>query len=309
MSGVKSTPAADTPSVNQGIAVLVVAVVGWGLTWPINKVVLESLSPFWMAAFRSAIAALTLLVISLPRGRLIVPPRSDLPVLLSITLLHMVGFSLLAAIGLQLVPVGRSVVLAYTTPLWVTPGAAILLGERLSARQIVGVALGLLGLGVLFNPLAFDWSDRNSVVGHAALLVAAFLWAASILHIRGHSWQSTPFQLVPWEMFLAHVILLVLALISGPGFAVDWNPTLIALLLATSMLGTAIPHWAVATAGRSLPAVTVSLGLLGAPIIGIVAATTVLGEAPDPAVWVAVILVVGGVALGATTGRSRRASV
>lgn len=309
MSGMKNTAATDTPSVNQGIALLIVAVLGWGLTWPINKVILESVSPFWMVAFRSAIATAMLLLISLAGGRLIVPPRSDVPVLVSITLLHMVGFSILAAVGLHLVPVGRSVVLAYTTPLWVTPGAATFLGERLSAHRVVGVALGLLGLGVLLNPFAFNWSDRDSVVGHAALLAAALLWAASILHIRGHTWHSTPFQLLPWEMFLATVILFMIALISGPRFVVEWNWTLMVLLFATSLLGTAIPQWAIAMAGRSLSAVTVSLGLLGAPILGIVVAMIALGEAADPSVWVAVVCVVGGVALGATKGGSRRASV
>lgn len=209
ISNTNSTTTTDAPSINQGIAFLIVAMFGWGLTWPINKVILESMSPFWMAAIRSAIAALVLLAISLPGGRLVVPLRSDVPVLLSIALLHMVGFSILAAIGLHLVPVGRSVVLAYTTPLWVMPGAALFLGERLAPRRVIGVALGLLGLGVLFNPFAFDWNNRISVLGHAALLVAALCWAASILHIRGHKWRSTPFQLVPWEALLATAILLV----------------------------------------------------------------------------------------------------
>ena len=304
----KSAETPDVPSVKQGIAFLIVAILGWGLTWPINKVILESMSPFWMAAIRSLIAAVAVLVITLPGGRLVVPPRSDVPVLLSIALLHMVGFSILAAIGLQLVPVGRSVVLAYTTPLWVMPGAAMLLGERLSVQRGAGVALGLLGLGVLFNPFAFDWSDRDSGLGHAALLVAALLWAAAILHIRGHKWQSTPFQLVPWEMFLATAILLVIALFSGSQFVIDWNPKLIVLLFVTSILGSSIPYWAIAMAGRNLSAVTVSLGLLGTPIVGIVAAAIALGEAPGLSVWLALVLVTSGVALGAASGRSRQAN-
>ena len=267
------------------------------------------MSPFWMAAIRSAIAALALLVISLPGGRLVVPSRSDVPVLLSITLLHMVGFSILAAIGLQLVPVGRSVVLAYTTPLWVMPGAALFLGERLTPRRVISVALGLLGLGVLFNPFAFDWNNRTSVLGHAALLVAALSWAASILHIRGHKWHSTPFQLVPWEAFLAAAILLAIALVSGPWLAIDWNAKLIVLLIATSILSSSLPYWAIAMAGRSLSAITVSQGLLGTPIIGIVAATIALGETPDLSVWIALVLVIGGVAIGTANGRSRRASI
>jgi len=295
-------PAASSrPTRNQGIAFLLIAVFGWGLTWPVNKLLLEAMSPYWLAAFRSAVAAATLLAISLPGGRLVVPPRADMPVLLSITLLHMVGFSVLAAIGLQLVPVGRSVVLAYTTPLWVMPGAALFLGERLTPRRMLGVALGLLGLAVLFNPFAFDWSDRTSLLGHAALLVAALFWAASILHVRGHAWRSTPSQLVPWETFLATAILFAIAFASGPWPAIEWSGRLIGLLLATSVLGTVLPYWAVASAGRRLSAGAVSLGLLGAPIIGIVVATLALGEAPDTTVWIAIACVIGGVTVGTTT--------
>ena len=235
------------------------------------------------------------------------PSRSDMPVLLSITLLHMVGFALLASIGLQLVPVGRSVVLAYTTPLWVMPAAALFLGERLTLRRTIGVALGLFGLVVLFNPFAFDWSERTSVIGHATLLLAAFCWAASIVHIRGHRWHSTPFQLVPWEALLATVILFLIAPLAEPWVAIDWDAKLIVLLLATSIFGVSIPYWAIAMAGRRLSAITVSQGLLGAPIIGVAVATMALGEVPDLSVWIALVLVTGGVALGTATRRPRRA--
>src|SRR5262245_61127742 len=181
---------------------LITVVLAWGVTWPVNKVLLESLPPLWVMALRSAIATVALFAIAVARGRLALPPREDLPVLLSITVLHIVGFGLLAAWGLQLVPTGRSVVLAYTTPLWVIPGAGLFLHERLSARRLGGVAVGLLGLAVLFNPLTFDWTDRGAILGNGAILLAAFLWAGSILHIRGHDWRSTPFDLVPWEMLL-----------------------------------------------------------------------------------------------------------
>lgn len=289
---------AAAPSVAQGVVFLALAVLGWGLTWPINKVLLESMSPFWLSAFRAAIATVVLFCIAVASGRLIVPPRSDVPMVVSIALLHMVGFSVLAAVGLQLVPVGRSVVLAYTTPLWVMPAAAIFLGERLTARRMAGVALGLLGLMVLFNPFAFDWHDRDSITGHAALLVAALLWAANMVHVRGHNWQATPFQLVPWEMLLATAVLFAIALVSGASAAIDWNAKLVVLLLASSITGQALPQWAVVMAGRGLSAGSVSLGLLASPIIGITVAAIALGEALDPYVWVAIVCVIGGVVLG-----------
>ena len=289
----------DHASRREGLAALLTVVVCWGLTWPVNKVLLEDLSPAWMMALRSAIATVGLFAIALARGRLVVPPRADLPVVLSITLLHMVGFGVLAAWGLRLVPTGRSVVLAYTTPLWVVPGAWLFLGERLTARRIIGVSVGLIGLVTLFNPTAFDWTSRNAILGNGAILIAALLWAASILHIRGHRWRATPLDLVPWEMLLATAIVTPLAYALDGAPAPTWSGRLVALLLYAGIPGTAVAYWATALASRNLPAVTTALGLLATPVLSVVVATLWLGEPPTVALVVAIVLILGGVAIGA----------
>src|SRR5262249_10730258 len=110
----------DPASSRTGVLLLATVVLAWSFTWPVNKVLLQSLTPFSLMAVRAALAPVALFALALATGRLQRPPRADLPVLLSISLLHMVGFAVLGAWGLQLVPTGRSVVLAYTTPLWVT---------------------------------------------------------------------------------------------------------------------------------------------------------------------------------------------
>jgi drug/metabolite transporter (DMT)-like permease len=288
-----------------GVFYLLTVVLAWGLVWPVNKVLLQSFSPLWTMAIRSAIATVALFAIAAALGRLARPPRADWPVLLSITLLHMVGFGVLGAWGLHLVPTGRTVVLAYTTPLWVAPGAALFLGERMTTRRLVGVAVGLLGLGALFNPLAFDWADRHAVLGNAAVLLAALLWAASILHIRGHRWQSTPFDLVPWEMLLATLIVTPLALASDGPPAPLWTTRLVVLLLYAGIPGTAVAYWATAMASRALPAVATSLGLLLTPVLSVVVATLWLGEPITLSLVAAIVLILGGVALGTTGDHAR----
>src|SRR5438093_5613957 len=135
---------------------LLIVVAAWGLTWPVNKQLLQSLSPLWMVALRAAVATVALFVIAIARRRLVLPTRGDMPVVLSITLLHMVGFVVLANVGLELVSTGRAVVLAYTTPLWVTPAARIFLKERLTPRRVIGVLTGSAGPPVSFNPRAFE---------------------------------------------------------------------------------------------------------------------------------------------------------
>jgi len=291
----------------QGLLALLIVIVAWGLTWPVNKVVLATLSPLWAVTLRSAIATVALFALTAWRGRITLPPRQDLPVLLSITLLHMVGFNLLASWGLGLVPTGRTVVLAYTTPLWITPGAALFLREPLTARRAVGVLIGLAGLLTLFNPLALDWSDRGVVLGHLAILGGALLWALSILHIRAHRWASTPFALIPWETLLTTALLVPIAFSTTPPAPADWAPSFVVLLLYLGIVGTAIAYWATATASRHLPAVTTSLGLLATPVVSVITATVWLGEPLTLSLVIAIVLVLGGVAIG-STGPDRTAS-
>ena len=285
---------------------LATVVVAWGLTWPVNKVVLATVSPLWTVALRSAIAAVAMFALAVVLRRLIVPPRGDVPVLLSITLLHMVGFTVLTSFGLAVVPAGRSIVLASTTPLWVTPGAALFLGERLTGRKIAGVVIGLLGLATLFNPFAFDWTSRAAVLGNAAILGGAFLWAGAILHTRAHRWRTTPFALLPWELLLASALLVPasFAFEGAPGWT--WTPALVGLLVYGGIPGSALPYWAIVTATQRLSAVTISLGLLATPVVSVVVATLWLREPLSPSLVIAIVLILGGIAIGALETRAPR---
>jgi drug/metabolite transporter (DMT)-like permease len=282
-----------------GVLLLLTVVLAWGLTWPVNKLVLLTVPPLWAVALRVAIATVALFALGLARGRLALPPRADLPVVFSITLLHMVGFTVLTSFGLQAIPAGRSVVLAYTTPLWVTPGARLFLGEPLTGRRVLGTLVGLAGLALLFNPLAFDWSSPRAVLGNGLILAGALLWAGSILHTRGHRWQTTPFALIPWQTLLSTALLVALSLTFEGVPALTWTPELLALLLYGGLAGTAVPYWALTMATRRLPATTISLGLLATPVVSIAIATLWLREALSLSLLASVALILGGIAIGA----------
>jgi drug/metabolite transporter (DMT)-like permease len=275
-----------------------VVVMTWGLNWPVTKTMVHSVSPLWTTAIRSAIATVALFVLLLARGQLIAPRRGDVPVILSITLLHMVAFSALVAFGLKLVPVGRSIVLGYTTPLWVAPAAWLLLGEAMTRTRLAGIGLGVAGLAVMFNPLAFDWSDTSALIGNGLILLAALCWAANILYVRTHRWISTPFQLVFWQALLATFILSVLALSIDGVPDIRWSPALAGAFLYGGLCGTALAYWAMAMVNRSLPAVTTSLGLLATPVVGVASSALGLGEPVGASLIVAMAMILGGIAIG-----------
>jgi drug/metabolite transporter (DMT)-like permease len=284
-------------------AVLLAAVVlAWGTNWPVTKMIVHDVTPLWATALRCMIAAVTLAPLLWVQGEFIIPRRGDLPVVFCTSILHLVAFSALVAAGLQFVPAGRAIVLGYTTPLWVAIGAAMFLSEAITRRRAIGIGFGLAGLAVIFNPQTLNWGDRNALFGSGLILIAAFCWAANIVYVRAHKWISSPFQLVFWQVLLATAVLSIIAwLTEGPPHIV-WTAQLCILLLYSGIVCTAFANWAMTMVNRSLPAVTTSLCLLATPLLGIVSATAMLHEPLEPSLFLAMTLIIGGIALGTVTG-------
>ena len=272
-------------------------VVLWGANWPIMKIGLGYIPPFWFAMARLLLGAFTLFALLAVLGRLRLPPKADLPVVFSVGLLQMAGFLALVNLALLTVGAGRSAVLAYTTPLWVAPAAILFLGERMTPLKAVGLLLGLTGLAILFNPLAFPWDDRAQLLGNGALLVAALLWSGAILHIRQHRWRASPLELAPWQMLLAALLMGAVAAATEDLAWLEWSWQLGAVLAYNGPLASAFCFWAAIMVSRDLPAITTSLGFLAVPLCGVLASTVWLGEPLTVSLLGGLAAILGGLAL------------
>jgi len=290
-------------STRKATALFAVVVLAWGINWSVTKQLVEAIPPLWTAAIRSWVALIGLFVILRLSGNLIIPKPGDIPVVLSVALLHMTLFSVLVAAGLRFLPASKGIVLGYTTPLWVALASPIAGKERLSGPNVAGVILGVLGLGVILNPASLDWGDLNVMIGAGMVILAAMCWAANIVYLRLHRWIASPLQLLVWQVLVATVVLSSMALITEGWPHVRWSGDLALLLLYSGLIGTALAYWAMSMVNRSLPALTTSLGLTATPIVGIVAAAVILGEPVNITLAVAAALIVGGIALTTLAAR------
>lgn len=287
-----------TFSPRYALCLFCLVITAWGINWSVTKVVVGSVPPLWTTAIRTAIASSALLVLLLARKQLIVPSRHDLRVVFAVSLLHMTAFSTLVATGLQFAPVGRSIVLGYTTPLWVAPAAWLLLGERMRLSQILGILLGLAGLALMFNPATMKWDNSEALIGEGLILAASLCWAISIIVIRAHKWIASPFQLVFWQILLASLILTMAALTVDGLPQITWTPELAAAFLYSGLCGMAFGYWAMTMVNRALPAITTSLGTLATPVVGITVSAMVMGEVVDAALIAAMMMIMMGIAIG-----------
>jgi len=280
-------------------ALLGFVVLAWGLNWVVMKIVLQDVTPLWAVAMRTIVAVIVLAPALLLSGQLIIPPRSDIPVILVISLFHMVAFAALMTAGLKYVPAGQAIVLGYTTPLWVAPAAWLFLKEPIARRQIAGIVLGICGLLLMFDPSAFDWRDTTALLGNGLILLAAVCWSVSIVYTRAHRWTATPFQLVLWQTLLAGIVLSVLALAfePAPRFALSTGAFL--ALAYNGAIGTALGFWAMTVVNKNMPAISASLGVLATPVVGIALSALILGEALDPKLMLSAGMILAGIAAGA----------
>jgi drug/metabolite transporter (DMT)-like permease len=276
---------------------LAAAVVLFGLAFPILKIGLSASTPVWLAAARASLSAITAFVLLIALGRLSWPRRADWPIVLSVGAFQLTLYFALANLGLQDVPAGRSGVLSYTALLWLVP-LSLLVGEPVGWRALLGVALGTAGIVVLIEPTRFDWSDRAIIEGHVLLLLAGFAWAVAILHARRHRWQGSPLDALPWQMSVASVLLWALAFILEPAGYLDFNKSdLWISLFYIGVLAGPTGTWAAVSVARALPPMTGSLGMLGTPLLGIVASAVLLGEPITTSLVLGTALVIAGIAI------------
>ena len=226
-------------------AVVLLALVSlvWGVHWVVVKIGLDYMPPLTYAALRVGSGLVTVVALLAWQRRLRLPPRADVPIVLSLGLGQIAVGVLIMNIALQVVPAGRSSVLVYTMPLWVGVLLAIFFHVRPRRNEILGLVLGIGGLLLLLNPAVLDWSVPGELAGTLALLVNAVIWAAVTIHIRRHRWTSTPLDLLPWQLLAAFVPILAMALVLESGAAVDWQLVTVLVLLYSGPLATVFANW------------------------------------------------------------------
>jgi drug/metabolite transporter (DMT)-like permease len=275
-----------------------------GLNWPIMATGIQSISPIWMGVFRVAGATAVVIAVVVARGRLALPPRQDLPIIVSLAVFRLAAVFLLVFTALQLIPPGRSSVVVWTTSLWTVPIAAVFLGEQMTGRRWVGLVLGIAGVFVLFEPWGFDWSEPDVAVGHGLLILAAITNAATAVHIRGHRWTITPLEAIPWQLAGAGVILVALGLVVEGVPVIDWTPQLVWVVLYQGVLATGVAFWAQIVVLRNLSAVSTNLTLMAVPVVGVASSALLLGEEVTLSLTVGLALVIAGVAVNLLSDRA-----
>jgi len=192
------------------------------------------------------------------------------------------------------IPLAGLTALNYLSPVFVTVGAALFLGESLAIRRIAAIAVALVGAMIILRP-----GFREVGPGHLAMIGTATVFGGSYLLAKILADEVSPSVVVGMLSIWVTVGLAPFAL------AVWVAPTLheLAMLFAVACFATA-GHFTMTLALRAAPIMVTQpvtfLQLVWAMALGAV----VFGEGLD--VWV---IVGGGLILGAVSFITWRESV
>ena len=191
----------------------------WGSTYlAIGIADEEHLPPAVMCALRFGIAGPLMLAGCAAAGRKI---RVTLPAALrlaAIGCLLLVGGNFGLAWAEQWVPTGFAALIIAVTPIWfLLLETFVFRGDRLSSRGLIGVALGIAGIAVLFWP-KFEHravAGMMPLIGASTLLLSSFSWSVGSVVSRKWQMQVDPFSATGWEMLFAAIGNAIVALGTG----------------------------------------------------------------------------------------------
>lgn len=277
----------------RGRSLLVLLVLIWGASWPVVKVGVSAMPPVWFACLRYVVATVCGFFVVAVRGELRRPSAADWRLVMVSGVLQMAAYSALTAVALTRLPPGRASVLAFSTPLWVAPLSAMWLKERLTWRGLTGIVTGLAGVIVIVSP-ALHQGERRHLAFHLLLLCAAGAWAVSIVFVRAHQFRMSALALAPWQMLVAMLLLLPLAVVLE-GARPHIPLRAVAALSYVGPIATAFGYWAAVEAGRSVRATTMSMVLLAVPGLGLLLSAIALHESLSLSLGLGIFLIVTGI--------------
>jgi drug/metabolite transporter (DMT)-like permease len=289
------------------VQIAVLALV-WGCNWPVLKMGVSELAPLTFRALTLPFAALGLLAVARISGDAIRIPREHWGKVAALALFNIAGWNGLVLFGVQLLPAGRSAIIAYTMPLWATIIAAFVLSEPLSKRKALGLGLGMLGMALLLGEEVR--SIERAPFGALMILGAAVVWACGTVLLRKWKPPIPQNTLSGWMMLLGWLPIALTAPFLDPAPLTATLATIsprawFAIVYNIVLAGT-LAHWAWFTLARTLPVAVSSMASLPVPVVGVFAGMLVLGERPGPNEWLALGFVVAGlVAVLRTPAKAR----
>jgi DME family drug/metabolite transporter len=263
----------------QGFVLVLLAALLWSTLGIFYKTLIGTygLMPLTIAFFRAALSALFLLVaLAVFRPRWLRVERRDLPLMVSFGLFGVAAFFFVYVNAIDLVGMAVGAVLLYTAPAWVTIISWRFLGESITSRQGVALALAFVGCALVAG--IYDLSQiRVNGLGVLFGLASGLTYGLYSVFNKAGVRKYPPWTVLFYGMLVGAMLLFLVQDLSNVAHALR-SPGAVAWLVALALLPTLGSGLAFATGLRFVPVSAASVVANLEPVMAALLAFFILGE-------------------------------
>jgi drug/metabolite transporter (DMT)-like permease len=265
----------------------------WGASFPLVRIASPALGPWGLAGLRCALGALVLaLLMRLLRQSW--PAKATWPRMTMLSLATVVAPFVLFNSAALVLPAGYSAILNATVPLFGILGAAALGEERLTARRLLGCALGFVGVALLvrLGPIAID---MKVVLAALACIAASASYGIGAIFMKR---ATLAHQALPTSAAV-HVAASLVLLVPTAATVPSMQPTAAAMVAVAVMgMGTSgFMYWLSMRLMREIPASAATSPAFMIPLFGVTWGGLFLGEPVTAGMLPGCLLVLAAMAL------------
>ena len=272
----------------------------WGSTYTAIHVAGLYLAPSLVAACRTLLTTLFLVILCLTTRRSLRVSRQELWRLALVGILFMSVNSILLNWAETMIASGIASLLVSTMPIMVAViEAALPGGEALNKRGWAGTLLGTFGMVALVWPsLRTGASTQNHhPLAYALLLLAALAFAVGAVLSRKFHFTCDPFVATTWQIGAASLCNVVLALAGGTLHTAVWTRNGIAALVYLSIFGSLVGLSCLTYLLQHVAVTKVSTYAFVNPIVAVLLGVVLLHEQLNSSELLGMAIIVAAVAL------------
>lgn len=277
------------------IALAAVCVI-WGTTYLALRIAVLHFPPFLFTAIRQITAGVLLIGFMLTVAKTALPTKEQMlkQAIAGFFLISM-GNGLVAWSEMH-IPSGIAAIICSLMPMVVILiNLSINREERPTFPIVIGVAIGLLGIVMIFGEHISEFSNIKYLMGILVTLVAVLSWASGSIWIKKHNTNTNPFLNAGLQMFFGGLLVLPLSLLFDDLSAVSWTPEAAYSMLYLIVFGSIIAYASYSYALRKLPMTIVSLYAYVNPLVAVVLGWLVLDEKLNTKIGLAILITVAGI--------------
>lgn len=265
----------------------------WALLAPLG-VLTGDVPPFLLTGLAFAIGGTLGLAVQLLRRRPLAAALRVPPAAWALGLGAFFGYHALYFITLRLLPPVDALLIINLWPLLIVLLSALLPGERLLPRHILGALAGLVGTTLIVLARSGTGETAGNPLGYASAVACALIWSGYSVANRRIAGEVSSEAVIGFSLGTAALALLASAMVETASWPVGWGWGAI-LAMGLGPVGAAFFFWDYGTKRGDLRVLGSSA--YAAPLIGSLLLMLLGYGEPSLRLLLAALLIIGGAAL------------